>query len=110
MGKEAERLVLSAVIMERKTHIQFRHLLPVVRRPVSVNPVLNFNPGFSSVCLKAFTQINISFVFSASNHQIVIKRVKLNLIVKLSYLNSNFALTLGYLNRAFNKLAQAKHD
>ena len=30
------------------------------------------------------------------------KRIKLKLLHKLSYLNSNFALTLGYLNPAFN--------
>ena len=29
-------------------------------------------------------------------------RVKLNLRFKLSYVNLNFALTLGYLNRALN--------
>ena len=40
----------------------------------------------------------------ASNHQFVDKRIK-NLIFKLSYLNSNFALTLGYLKPALNNLA-----
>ena len=30
------------------------------------------------------------------------KRIKLNLIFKLSYLNSNFALTMAYLNPALN--------
>ena len=34
------------------------------------------------------------------------KRIKLNLIFKLSYLSSNFALTLGYLNPASNNPAQ----
>ena len=33
-------------------------------------------------------------------------RVKLNLRFKLSYVNLNFALTLGYLNRALNDPAQ----
>ena len=33
------------------------------------------------------------------------KRIKLNLLFNLSYLNSNFALTLGYLNPALNNLA-----
>ena len=36
------------------------------------------------------------------------KRTKLNLLYKLSYLNSNFALTLGYLNPALNNPAQAR--
>ena len=31
--------------------------------------------------------------------------MKLNLLFKLSYLNSNFALTLGYLNPALNNRA-----
>ena len=33
------------------------------------------------------------------------KRIRLNLVLKLSYLNSNFALTLTYLNTAFNSPA-----
>ena len=44
-------------------------------------------------------------------HQIInlwTKRIKLNLLFKLSYLNRNFALTLGYnyLNPALNNPAQ----
>ena len=35
------------------------------------------------------------------------KRIKLNLLFKLSYLNSYFALTLGYLNPALNNPALA---
>ena len=34
------------------------------------------------------------------------KRIKLNLLFKPSYLNLNFALTLGYLNPVLNKPAQ----
>ena len=34
------------------------------------------------------------------------KRIKLNLLFKLSYLSSNFALNLGYLNPASNNPAQ----
>ena len=34
------------------------------------------------------------------------ERIKLNLLFKLSNLNSNFALTLGYLNPALNNPAQ----
>ena len=33
------------------------------------------------------------------------ERIKLNLLFKLSNLNSNFALTLGYLNPALNNTA-----
>ena len=35
------------------------------------------------------------------------KRIKTEMIFKLSYLNSNLALTLGYLNPALNNSAQA---
>ena len=38
--------------------------------------------------------------------KLLTKRIKLNLLFKLSYLNSNFELTLGYLNPALNNSAQ----
>ena len=47
-----------------------------------------------------------SILFRVSNHQIVGKRIKLHLLFKLSYLSSNFALTLGYINPASNNPAQ----
>ena len=37
-----------------------------------------------------------------SNHQIAAKRIKLNLLFKLSYLNSNSALIPAYINLALN--------
>ena len=43
-----------------------------------------------------------SILYRASNHQTVDKRISLNLLFKLSYLNSNHAQTLGYLNPAWN--------
>ena len=46
-----------------------------------------------------------SILFRVSNYQIIDKRIKLNLLLKLSYLNSNFVLTLGYLNPPLNNLA-----
>ena len=48
-----------------------------------------------------------SILFGVSNHQIVGKRIKLHLLFKFSYLSSNFALTLGYLNPASNNPAQS---
>ena len=41
-----------------------------------------------------------------ANHQSVDKKIKTSLLFKLSYLNSNFALTLGYLNPSLNNPAQ----
>ena len=73
---------------------------PVVRRPISANPGLNFNPGFFFFFgSKAFSRIIFSILFSASNHQIVSKRNTTEFAFKLSYLNSNFALTPDYLEQ-----------
>ena len=41
---------------------------PVVRRPISANPGLNFNPGFFFFCSKAFSQIIFPIPFTASTH------------------------------------------
>jgi len=79
---------------------------PVVRRPISANRGLNFNLGFFFFCSKVFSGIIFSILFRASNHQIVGKKNKTDFLFKLSYLNSNFVLTLGYLNPALNNPAQ----
>ena len=78
----------------------------VIRRPISAKPRLNFNSGFFFFWSKAFSRIILSILLRTSNHQIITKFIKLNLIFKLSYLNSNFLLTLGYLNPALNIPAQ----
>ena len=39
----------------------------------------------------------------------IVKRIKTEILFKLSNLNSNLALTLGYLNLALNNLAQGKY-
>ena len=49
---------------------------PVVRRRISANPGLNFNPGFYFFCSKGFFRIIFSILFRASNHQIVNKKNK----------------------------------
>ena len=56
---------------------------------------LVLNPGLN------LTRVSFSFVQKHFLGQFDKKRSKLNLLYKLSYLNSNFALTLGYLNPAF---------
>ena len=73
-----------------------------------INPGLNFNLGSSFFCLKVFSWINFSWLFRASNHQKA-RRIKLNLLFKLSYLNSNLALTLGYLKPALNNPAHLEN-
>ena len=62
--------------------------------------------SFSCAQIKALSWIIFSDIFRASNHQPVDKRIKTEMLFKLSNLNSNLALTLGYLNPALNSLAQ----
>jgi len=64
--------------------------------------------SFSFFQKHAFSRIIFSVLFRASNHQIVGKENKTEFAFKLSYHNSNFALTLGYLNPALNKPAQER--
>ena len=71
---------------------------------------LAINLGFFFLCSKAFSRIIFCAIFRASNHQLVDKKTKTEMPFKLSYLNSNLALTLGYLNPAFNNSALAELD
>ena len=52
----------------------FRPLSPVVRRPISANPGLNFNPGLFFFSSKAFSRTIFSILFRVANHQIVDKK------------------------------------
>ena len=63
-------------------------------------------PRFLSLRFKSIVSDNFFLFFRASNHQSVDKKIKPSLLFKLSYLNSNFALTLGYLNPSLNNTAQ----
>ena len=67
---------------------------------LALNPGLNLTRvSFSFVQKHFLGQFYVIFI----EHRIInllTKRIKLNLLYKLSYLNSNFALTLGYLNPA----------
>ena len=71
---------------------------------------LAINLGFFFLCSKAFSRIIFCAIFRASNHQLVDKKTKTEMPFKLSYLNSNLALTLGYLNPALNNSALAELD
>ena len=46
----------------------------VVRRPVSANPRLNFNPGLFFFSSKTFSQKNFSILFRVGNNQVVDKK------------------------------------
>ena len=77
------------------------HLSPVVRRPISANPRINFNPGFY------ISQFKSRFAIIFPIHSIIklqTSGIKLNFLWKLLDLKSNFTLTLAYLN-PFNNLA-----
>ena len=67
---------------------------------ISIKPWLQFYPGF-------FLS-RISILFRASNHKWLTKRIKLNFLFKFSFLNSNFALTTGYLTKHLNNLGPEK--
>ena len=73
---------------------------------LALNPGLNLTRvSFSFVQKHFLGQFYVIFI----EHRIInllTKRIKLNLLYKLSYLNSNFALTLGYLNPALDNPAQ----
>ena len=77
---------------------------------LALNPGLNLTRVSFPFSQKHFLgQFSLIFI----EHQIInllTKRTKLNLVYKLSYLNSNFALTLGYLNPALNNPALAFTD
>ena len=75
---------------------------PVVRRLISANPGLNFNLGLFFFSSKAFSRTIFSILFRVANPKLLTKRIKLNMLFKLSYLNSN----LGYLNPALNNSAR----
>ena len=47
---------------------------PVVRRPISANLGLNFNPGPFFLSSKAFPRTTFSILFLVANHQIVDKK------------------------------------
>ena len=46
----------------------------VVRRSISANPGLNFNPGLFFFSSKTFSQTILSILFRVANHQIVDKK------------------------------------
>ena len=51
----------------------FALLGPVVGSPISAKPALNFNPSFFIPLFKSLFQVIFSFLFRASNHQIIDK-------------------------------------
>ena len=85
----------------RMTWVTTMTVGPVVRTPVSTNLRLNFNQGFFFLLSKALFLFFLQYPII----KLYAKRIKLNLLFKFSYLSSNFALTLCYLNPALNNPA-----
>ena len=75
---------------------------PAVRRRISANPGLNFNPGFYISLFKSRYGIIFPIPFNAFNHSIVPNKngIHSNFLLNLSDLKSNFTLTMVYLNPA----------
>ena len=73
---------------------------PVVRRPISANPGLNFNLRFFIPSLKSLFGKIFSVLFKASSSHTLNKKNS------TEDLKSDFTLTLGYLNPALNNPAQ----
>ena len=78
----------------------FAHNSVLLTRAQLFEGRLVLNSGFFSLCSKALSRIISSVIFRASNHQLEDKKNTTEMLSKLSNLNSNFALTLGYLNPA----------
>ena len=74
---------------------------------ISANPGLNVSL-VTFFCSKAYSWIIFTNTFRTSNKTLKAKWIKLNLLLTLSNLNSNYQYTptLGYLNPALNSEAQ----
>ena len=68
---------------------------------------LNLGFFFMTVFNSIFSDIFCA-ILRASNHQLVDKKNKTEMLFKLSNLISNYTLTLGYLNPALNNLAHGQ--
>ena len=83
----------------KEAALPMQSVISVTRaRLISTKSGFNFNLGFFIFWSKVFSRIIFSILFIACNHQVVGEKDVF--VFKLSYLNSNFALTLGYLNPA----------
>ena len=72
---------------------------------LALNPGLNFTRASISFVQKPFLGYFSRFFKEHPIINLLTKRIKLKLLSKLSFLNSNFALTQGYLNPALNNSA-----
>ena len=79
---------------------------PVVQRPISAGPGLNFNAGFYISFFQNLLEKIFPILFRTSNDQIASKKILTEFSFKLFDLKSNSMLTLGYLNPDSNNPGQ----
>ena len=109
MRTRPQSITFNYLLISDRNEVKFRAQLLEGR--LALNPGLNFNPGFFLFCSKAFPENFLySFQSIGPTIKIVHRRMKLNWLVKCSYLNSNFTLTLGYLYPVFNNPALERTD
>ena len=77
---------------------------PYVRGPNSTNPRIIKIQVAQFLCSRTFFRSFTLFFLEHSIIKLDTKWIKLNFLLKLSDLKSNFTLTLGYLNPALNNL------
>ena len=85
--------------------ILLQDLGPVVRRPISANPRLNWNLGFFIPLFKILFGIIFCVPFRASNSHILDKNYSTEFSSKAFRSEISFTLTLDYLNPALNNPA-----
>ena len=69
---------------------------------LALNPGFKSNPSFFLLCSKAFSRIISLLFLEPPIINLQTKGIKTEMLSKLSQLNSNIALTSGYLNPALN--------
>ena len=68
------QMMVHQSIKSTKTKYRKLSVISSVRRPISANPELNFNPGLFFFSSKAFSRTIFSILFRVANHQIVDKK------------------------------------
>ena len=95
-------LLISLGKVLKSTGIIYKAMGPVVQRPISASPGLNFNAGLYISFFQSLLEKISLFFLRTSNDQIASKKIWTEFSLKLSDLKSNSMLTLGYLNPDLN--------
>ena len=93
----------------RRVNLLFTQLGLDAQRPISADPMLNFNLGFFSHIFKSLFEIIFCILFRASNNYILDNKNSTEFSYKLSNLKSDFTPTLGYLKPSFEQPGPGLH-